>query len=177
MLVGLCFVFQTNTFAESIVKLKKQGYVDPYDYGRPILGFNANTILGQVIPFNKLLSNTGDPSLTLRQNFGKYGYRVGIGIITDPVTFEAISFNSNIGYCKQISLDKHFNYITGLEFKTITTINNLNFAGISRFWGIEYKFNQIISISTEMNFRFGFSDQGSAISLNPPMSFICHFRL
>jgi len=177
MVIGLFFVFQTKAYSESIVKLKKQGYVDPYDYGRPILGFNANTFLGQIIPFNKLLSNTGDPSLTLRQNFGKYGYRVGIGIIADPVTFETNSVNFNLGYCKQISLDKRFNYITGLELKVVSMSNSRAFVGISRYWGVEYKFNSIVSVSTEMSFRVGASVVGSGISLNPPMSFICHFRL
>ncbi len=153
--------------------------------GKTIMGFNSNPILAQFVPFNRVGQTFSEPSIMIRQYFGKYGYRFGIGIFNDPISLENQSVNINLGYSKRLHLDKKFFYFTGMElkahFKNGFAVNNVipnDFFGISRYWGVEYQFNRVFSISTEMNLRVGFfgDSEDVRLALNPPMSFLCHFR-
>lgn len=150
------------------------------------VGFNTNPILAQILPFNNIPSSTSLYSIIVR-NYGtsNSGIRTGFGVqLSEFLNQNAFLFS--IGWETRRKIKGKLFYITGvsaaIEFiednQTVSFFGNTDmFGGCVVHWGIEYRFNDLISLSTESRLRLGLGDFGPSIKLDAPQYIVAHFNI
>lgn len=141
-----------------------------------IVGFDANTLLGQVVPFSNFQQDVGFPAVVVRRLWNGHGYRTAAGIDFDGNS-GVENFYLSFGYARRKQLGPKYYYTTGLEFRLISTQDFFNdFVGIANYWGFEYQLNKVVSLSTEAALQLAIVDIFN-LSVTPPVRIQCHFRL
>lgn len=144
-----------------------------------LVGFDANTLLRQVIPFNNVQTRNLAPAIVSRRLWGERGYRFA-------TSFNMIDNNDNLtlylslGYTRKQPIGHHFNYIKGIDVRLAASdVDEQGYFAIAPYWGLEYDINDVISVSTETAlvagyfFEFGFP----GIDISPPLHIQCHFNI
>lgn len=153
-------------------------------------GFNCNPLLSQVIPFNSINPVSTNASILVRSyNAKNNGFRAGYGISTgDNNGF--MNMYLSIDSDRRRKLGGKWVYFQGFGASLKLVSNNLNriappqvseeyTLAIGWHWGVEYKFNDVFSLSTEATFRLGVNlDNGAGVlKIDPPINLIAHFNI
>jgi hypothetical protein len=192
----LC-VFNMKVFFSFIALLVMSGSVFAQEEpGKTrYIGFNANPMLAQVLPFNNINRNSFNASIINRMyNRKNGGIRFGFGVGIDQNNDINNMFFS-IDQDKRRTLHPNwlffYGFGGGLKFISSDLFENANTAGgpiqneftisMGFHWGIEYKINPIFSVSTEATLiwglRSGVDDVQPVIRIDPPINIIAHFNL
>ena len=152
------------------------------DSGRvqKLVGFDANTLLGQVVPFSSFQQGDAFPAVMVRRLWNGRGYRTGVGFDFDSENEVLKNIYFSFGYARLRGLSEKFGYTSGLEFKlAISEDFDNGFIGLSKYWGVEYRLNKVISVSTEAAMQLGLLPDVGAFNfaITPPIRIQCHFRL
>ena len=155
---------------------------------RRYLGFDANPLLSQVLPFNRINVDANVFAITRRNYWGNNGIRAsyGVGLGTNlDIQFLQFSF----GYDHRRSISKNWRYFGGVDFilralddfagTSRVNIANQSGLGFAGHWGVEYQLGKIVSLSTEAALQFlliGDFDAASLI-LQPPINLTAHFNI
>jgi len=141
------------------------------------VGFDANTMLSQVVPFSNFQQGVGFPAVLVRRLWDGHGYRTGIGFGLDADNVFLENAYISFGYARLKDLGEKYSYTTGLEIRLVSSVGSgADFVGLANYWGFEYRLNNVISISTEASLQLGVLDDFQ-ISVRPPVRIQCHFRL
>jgi hypothetical protein len=159
------------------------------------IGFNANPMLAQVLPFNSINRNSFNASIINRfygrKNTGiRFGFGVGIDQNNDvnnmffsidqdrrrAIHPNWLFFYGFGGGIKFINSDLFENANT-----TSSSVQNEFTLSMGFHWGIEYKINPIFSVSTEATLIWGIKsgneDIQPIVRIDPPINIIAHFNL
>lgn len=178
LLVAYClaFAFLTSAWAKEM----------PARY----VGFNCNPLLAQVIPFNAINPISTNASILVRSYNNKAnGFRAGYGISTgDNNGF--MNMYLSLDSDRRRKLGGKWIYFQGFGASLKLVSNNLSriapqqvseeyTLALGWHWGVEYKFNDVFSMSTEATFRFGINlDEGTAVlKIDPPINLMAHFNI
>lgn len=151
-------------------------------------GFNTAPLLNQFVPFNAL-----DPSKQLMSvNFRRYvnnkGYRLGLGSNLEvDGDIQSFSFKYDSDKRREMSGGKflyNMGYGFGFEYFQDNTDNSGFFFDMNGFvdfifalhWGIEYKINPIVSLSTEASWQLRLGTTGG-MRIVPPLAIIANFKI
>jgi hypothetical protein len=155
-----------------------------FPYETRFIGFDANGLLSQVMPFNTVIPRSNAPSVISRRMWGNRGVRTGFGAVYDFENEELAAMNWTFGYTSKKQIQGKFYWLRGIDVKFIFTnqpssfFSNQGFFGVSPYWGVEYQLNQVVSFSTETNLDLGFDfDAFGVIQMIPPLHIQCHFNL
>ncbi len=154
------------------------------------IGFNTNPILAQIIPFNNINPQLSNASLMFRSyNSNDNGIRAGYGLsLANDNDFQSMFVSVDNDRRRQIG-GSRWMYFQGFGTALKIVSNNFNRAttapiseefslSIGWHWGIEYAFNEIVSLSTEATFKLGVGfSNGSFLKIDPPFNIIAHFNL
>ena len=150
----------------------------PEQWKKHIVGFDANTMLSQVVPFNAFRTNSAFPSIVSRRLFGNRGYRFAAGLDVDFNNEQINNAYISIGSTRKQKLNKRLYWVKGFDARFYATDNfNTGFIGIAPYWGVEYQVNDIFSLSSETSLEIGLEPNFGelAIQLRPPVHIQCHF--
>ncbi|MBS3915077.1 MAG: hypothetical protein KG003_11290 [Bacteroidetes bacterium] len=152
------------------------------------LGFDANPMLSQFLPFNRVVVSSNTFAVTTRRYWGRHGLRASYGVgLGDALDVNFLQFM--LGYDYRVPLNKHWYYFNGvdllLRFSEDLSSNfpvatgDAQGIGIGGHWGVEYAFNKVISVSSEASLRMMVdpgNDDASFI-LVPPINLTVHFNI
>jgi hypothetical protein len=156
---------------------------------RKYLGFDANPLLSQLIPLNRIGLDANVFAITRRNYWGQNGIRASYGVgLSENLDIQFLQVM--VGYDHRRSISNRWLYFAGVDM-IIRVLSEETFAGggstISStpgfgwggHWGVEYKLSRIVSLSTEANLQLMlFSSNGSAsFILQPPMNISAHFNI
>ncbi|PCJ67747.1 MAG: hypothetical protein COA58_01020 [Bacteroidetes bacterium] len=141
-----------------------------------LVGFDANSMISQFVPFNTITPSVGFPAIITRRMWNNKGFRSTAGFHLDPNSFNIDNFYFSFGYTAKKDLGKRISWIKGIDIKAYSEGNDFGFFGIAPYWGVEYNFNEIISVSTETAIQLGLID-GPVLDIKPPIHIQCHFKL
>jgi hypothetical protein len=153
---------------------------------------NVTPLIAQLVPFNaSTLSSKNWFDYQYRRLKNGKGFRYGLGLnVTggdnDPDQFIYL----RIGYQRKRQLTKHFHISRSWDLNALAENNqfrggggnraNFSGLGISYSLGIEYSFNQRISLSTEGTLFLGalpFNEGPPKLEFVPPVGLFIHVRL
>jgi len=140
------------------------------------VGFDANTMLSQVVPFNTFNSSVGFPAIVTRRLWNNKGFRTTAGFEVDQNNFSFSNFYFSIGYTSKKDIGKNWSWIRGIDVKAYGTDDDFGFVGFGPYWGVEYHINDVISLSTESAVQLGVFDD-VVLDIRPPVHIQCHFKL
>jgi hypothetical protein len=164
-------------------------YSDNKRHGEYIV--NVTPLIAQLVPFNgSTLSSKNWFDYQYRRLKNGKGFRYGLGLNVaaddnDPDQFIYL----RIGYQRKRQLTKHFHIARSWDLNALAENNPFNTGrgranfsgfGISYSLGIEYSFNQRISLSTEGTLFLGalpFNDGNPKLQFVPPIGLFIHVRL
>lgn len=146
-------------------------------------GFDANPILAQVLPLNRIGLETQFFSVMNRNYWGKFGLRLGYAANISDNT-ELLQLGFLVGFDFRRQLYHNWRFFTGPDMLFQARAGNSVFLeeevtfGFGLHWGVEYVLNRVLSFSTETSLRFLVElDNGSSIVLQPPVNFMLHFNI
>jgi hypothetical protein len=152
---------------------------------------NVTPLIAQLVPFNgSTLSSKNWFDYQYRRLKNGKGFRYGLGINVavddnDPDQFIYL----RIGYQRKRQLTKHFHIARSWDLNALLDNNQFRGGGnrakfsgigISYSLGIEYSFNQRISLSTEGTLFLGalpFNEGPPKLEFVPPVGLFIHVRL
>jgi hypothetical protein len=156
---------------------------------------NVTPLIAQLIPFNGTnLSNGNWFDYQYRRLKNGKGFRYGLGINVDEGNRSNLAQFGylRIGYLRRKQLNKHFHFTRSWDLNIMAEENVRNSLnpvrgkaefsglGLSYSLGIEYSFNQHITISTESTLFLGLvpaDDSNAKVKLVPPVGLFFHLRL
>lgn len=144
-----------------------------------IVGFDANNMLAQFVPFNTIASRNSYPALVTRRLWNGSGYRSAIGLEFEnrrPFNFSVLNAYLSVGFTNQKPVSEKLMWIRGFDLR-LTATDVSSFIGIAPYWGVEYKFTDYFSLSTEATIIVGYDDWFSDVTLSalPPLHIQAHF--
>lgn len=140
-----------------------------------LVGFDANTMLGQILPFSNFQTNQAFPAVIVRRLWNGKGYRASIGFSMDDDFLQNAYLS--FGYTRLRSVTPKFGYTTGFEGRVMVRDDGgSGFVGVATYWGVEYKVNKVISLSTEAALQAGLGNVFQ-FSVMPPVHIQCHFLI
>jgi hypothetical protein len=155
------------------------------------IGFNANPILAQVIPFNNINPRMTSAALMFRSyNFDDNGIRASYGLnLSGDNDFQSMTLSIDNDRRRSIGTSKWM-YFQGFGVALKLVSENFNRSStipiddevtfsVGWHWGAEYQFNDVFSLSTEAILKLGVDlEEGSGFfKLEPPLNIIAHFNL
>jgi hypothetical protein len=140
------------------------------------VGFDANSMLSQVIPFNTFNSSVGFPAIITRRLWNNKGFRSTAGLEIDQNRFTLSNFYFSVGYTSKKDIGEKFSWIRGIDVKVYGSNEELGFFGFGPYWGVEYHVNDVLSLSTESAIQLGFVND-VVLDIRPPVHIQCHFKL
>ena len=144
------------------------------------VGFNANAMLSQIIPFNSISNNVPAPALVLRSIKNGHGFRMAFGIGLDFDNDVLDNLYGSIGYTAKREIGRGFYWIKGIDVRFYASeVIDEGAIALSPYWGVEYAINDVISLSTESHLDIGYGLYWGepVISLKPPTIIQCHFKI
>jgi len=164
-----CAVAQTDTIDLDVANTQNMHLV----------GFDANAMLSQVIPFNAFQSNSAFPALVSRRLWDGKGVRVAAGLdISDD--FDLNNFFVSLGYTNKKILSNRVYWVKGFDFR-LYAFNDfeVGFFGIAPYRGVEFQVNPVISLSAEASLEVGIDPEWGdfVLQLRPPVHIQCHFYI
>jgi hypothetical protein len=164
-------------------------YSDNKRHGEYIV--NVTPLIAQFVPFNgSTLSSKNWFDYQYRRLKNGKGFRYGLGLrVTGEDRGEEEFIYLRIGYQRKRQLTKHFHVARSWDLNILADNNqfsgvpsraNFNGLGVSYSLGIEYSFNQRVSISTEGTLFLGALpiDEGPPkLEFVPPVGLFIHVRL
>ncbi len=174
-------LLSTRVFSQTVVGLGYTRYI----------GFNTNPILAQVIPFNNINPQLASASLMFRSyNYNDNGIRAAYGLqLSNESSFQSMFISVDNDRRRNIGSSNWMYYQGfGVGLKIVTESLNRNSTVpiddqqsffLGWHWGVEYQFNDVVSLATEGTFRLGVSlDEGeSFLKIDPPFNIVAHFNL
>lgn len=155
-----------------------------------IVGMNMTTMLSRLAPFGNGIPLSGPTALMMRRYKGNRAFRFGLGL-SASVNAETPNAAIRIGTERRKQLPNNFAFIRGVDF--LLAVGNFNTPGF-RFgdeggaaigaditFGLEYEFNQSVSIGTETILFGGIASDsntnGLAVKLIPPIAIYLNLKL
>ena len=145
-----------------------------------VVGFNANAMLSQIVPFNSISNNVPAPSIILRTIKNGHGFRLAVGFDLDQSSAVLNNLYGSIGYTAKRGIGKNFYWIKGVDARFYASeVIDEGAIALSPYWGVEYNLNNVISFSTEthLDIGYGLFWGEPIISLKPPTIIQCHFKI
>lgn len=152
------------------------------------LGFDANPLMSQVLPFNRISLDAKVFAITRRNYWGNNGVRTSYGLgLSDNLDLQFFQFM--IGYDHRRSISHRWLYFAGVDFVLRSfsetpngsgvVLSNTSGVGIGGHWGVEYKISPVVSFSTESNLQLIATTDvgGAAFILQPPLNLTAHFNI
>lgn len=143
------------------------------------VGFDANAMLGQIIPFSTFQNGAPFASIVSRRIWGERGYRFAAGIDFNSSSFELNNFYLSFGLTRKQMLQGNIYWLKGFDVRITANddFDDSNFIGVAPYWGVEYQVNKVFSLSTEASLDFGINPVIGevAFQLRPPLRIQCHF--
>ena len=140
------------------------------------VGFDANSMLSQVVPFNTFNSAVGFPAIITRRMWNNKGFRSTAGLEIDNNRFTVANFYFSVGFTSKKDIGKNISWIRGIDVKTYAIDGDLGFFGFGPYWGVEYHVNDVFSLSTETSIQLGLIDD-VVFDIRPPIHIQCHFKI
>lgn len=173
LLVGLCL--RANAAATDSASKK---YV----------GFDANPLLSQVLPLNRVILSSNTFAITTRRFWGNDGFRAcyGIGLGEE---LEVQFFQLMVGYENRRKISNRWYFFSGVDMilrasSEETTSGSLASGqaqgfGAGGHWGAEFTLGKVLSFSTEASLRLlvNLDDGGASFLLVPPINLTAHFNI
>jgi hypothetical protein len=153
---------------------------------------NVTPLIAQLVPFNgSTLSskNWFDYQYRRLKNGKGFRYGLGLNVTGDGFDSELQFIYLRIGYQRKRQLTKHFHIARSWDLNVLAENTqfgpangraNFSGLGISYSLGIEYSFNQRISLSTEGTLFLGalpFNEGPPKLEFVPPVGLFIHVRL
>jgi hypothetical protein len=155
---------------------------------RKYIGFDANPLLSQVLPFNRIALDAGVFSITTRNYWGSNGIRLSYGAaLAENLDVQFLQFM--IGYDHRRAISKRWWYNTGVDmvFRFLSednvngniTLGNTSGIGWGGHWGVEYSMSKVVSLSTEANLQLMVLTNNGLVAfiLQPPINLTAHFNI
>ena len=124
----------------------------PYWANSKEVGLNVTPLISKLIPFN--IGEKSSGLIGIKTKFyggGDFAFRMTFG--ADLGNEDDGFFHAGIGYERRRSLSKRFSYTSGwqtvLESANESGSNTTVFAGVTKFYGLEYNINNSFFIGTE----------------------------
>jgi hypothetical protein len=150
---------------------------------------NITPLVSQFIPFNASdVSKLGIYDFQFRKLKNGKGIRWGLGVNVDPISiasseqFLALRF----GWVKRKQISQHVHFTRAFDINlgaedVFSGKRKLGFSGLAPSFsiGMEYSFNEYLSLSTEGTFLvslLGIDDDGPKIRFSPPVGLFFHVR-
>ncbi len=159
---------------------------------RRVVGLNMTPLITKLVPFNRSNPNEAGPFLLRFKHYGprnKTAFRFSMGMHISPDENGEINdpqFSVAIGWEKRRSISKHWGYTRGFDFMFLA--GDLNIPGstnsdnatlaIGPLWGMEYFFDQRMSLGVEATLAVGvsLSQETIVIDVLPPVGiFLNHY--
>lgn len=152
------------------------------------IGFNTSPMLQQLLPFNAVPADANLMTLNFRRYKNNKGYRFGFGINDLTINSNVQSLAMYYDYDNRKSMGGKWSYFLGYGigfefFQDNSKSNGVFFAsqGFTDFlftghWGLEYKVNEIFSLSTESQFQLRLGSSGG-MRLVPPVAIFANFNI
>jgi len=155
---------------------------------RRYIGFDANPLLSQVLPLNRIALDANVFGITRRNYIGYNGVRTAYGVgLSDQLDLQFLQFM--VGYDHRKVISPRWWYFAGVDmvirsfFGTNSNggsdLNGTAGFGFGGHWGVEYALSRVVSFSTEANLQLMLlTNQGSAsFILQPPLNITAHFNI
>ncbi|MFZ9755459.1 MAG: hypothetical protein ACO3DK_05450 [Bacteroidia bacterium] len=148
------------------------------------IGFSANPMLSALLPLNRLDPRTDLVSLKYRKFKGFKGISYTFGMATDDVNDQLDFVGAHIIFERRRPLSNNLWYYQGqgIGFEFFTNPQQSFFFQEDAFFlvmvnmGIEYRMNDVFSLSTEAAIRAGAGSIGIA-EIRAPVNIIAHFNI
>ena len=187
----MCFILNTLGAFSQDMEGADPTYSDGIRHREYIL--NVTPLIAQLVPFNgSTLTNDNWFDFQSRRLKNGKGYRFGLGMnINGNNSRTELEFvYLRFGYVKKNQLTKYFHLARSFDFNllaenrdNVRPVNrkaDFSGVGISYSVGIEYNFNQHISISTEGSLFLGLLPEARSntkLRFVPPVGLFFHLRL
>jgi hypothetical protein len=150
----------------------------PENTGR-FVGFNANPILSQLIPFSTIPNNFQTPSVVWRNLKKGKGIEYGLGF---NLSEDDESGFISVGYAKKARLHKNFHWSSSIGLMIAghneSPSSPAGFFGLFNAFGVEYHINEIVSVAARAELLFGTGDiEGPVFELRAPRFILVYFRV
>lgn len=148
------------------------------------LGFSANPMLSALLPLNRIDPRTDLVSLKYRRFKGFKSISYTFGMATDDVNDQLDFVGAHILFERRRPLSEHLWYYSGqgIGFEFFTNPQQSFFFQDDAFFlvmvnmGVEYRVNDVFSLSTETAVRLGAGSIGIA-EIRAPVSILAHFNI
>lgn len=152
------------------------------------IGFNTSPMLQQLLPFNAVPADADLMTLNFRRYKNNKGYRFAMGINDLTINSNVQSLAMYYDYDNRKSMGGKWSYFLGYGigfefFQDNSKSNGVFFAsqGFTDFlftghWGLEYKVNEVFSLSTESLFELRLGSSGG-MRLVPPVAIVANFNI
>jgi hypothetical protein len=148
------------------------------------IGFAANPMLSALLPLNRIDPRTDLVSLKYRRFKGFKSISYTFGMATDDVNDQLDFVGAHILFERRRPLSEHLWYYSGqgIGFEFFTNPQQSFFFQDDAFFlvmvnmGVEYRVNDVFSLSTETAVRLGAGSIGIA-EIRAPVSILAHFNI
>jgi hypothetical protein len=148
------------------------------------VGFSANPMLSALLPLNRIDPRTDLVSLKYRRFKGFKSISYTFGMATDDVNDQLDFVGAHILFERRRPLSEHLWYYSGqgIGFEFFTNPQQSFFFQDDAFFlvmvnmGVEYRVNDVFSLSTETAVRLGAGSIGIA-EIRAPVSILAHFNI
>jgi hypothetical protein len=148
------------------------------------VGFSANPMLSALLPLNRIHARTDLVSLKYRRFKGFKSISYTFGMATDDVNDQLDFVGAHILFERRRPLSEHLWYYSGqgIGFEFFTNPQQSFFFQDDAFFlvmvnmGVEYRVNDVFSLSTETAVRLGAGSIGIA-EIRAPVSILAHFNI
>lgn len=155
-----------------------------------LINMNMTTMISRLVPFGNGIPLAGPTTLMLRRYRENRAFRLGIGLNASSDS-ENISSLIRIGTERKRDLNEKFTFIRGVDFMFgVGSFNTPGFRfgsndavalGADLSFGLEYKLNKYISISTETLLFGGLTsdnfDSGLSVKIIPPIAIYLNAKI
>lgn len=158
---------------------------------RRIAGLNMTPLITKLVPFNRSSPNEAGPFLLRFKRYGqrnRSAFRLSMGVHLIPDASGEIAdpqISLALGWERRRSLSRHWGFTKGFDFMFLG--GDLNIPGVADtedvtiglgpLWGIEYFFDQRMSLGIEAVLVVGFSSsEVVVVNILPPVGiFLNHY--
>lgn len=155
-----------------------------------MVNMNMTTMISRLVPFGNGIPLSGPTTLMLRRYRENRAFRLGVGLNASSDS-ENVNSIIRIGTERKRELNERFSFIRGVDFMFGTGSfntpgfrfgsNNAVALGADLSFGLEYKFNKYISISTETLLFGGIAsddfESGLAVKIIPPIAIYLNMKI